>query len=495
MNESMDRALADWLREGPEHGSREALERALAATRRTPQRPGWTFPERWLPMQTDHGTDAVVASDLVPRPRGAPDRRIGRGGTLRRLAGSRCLSRSASPATGWSSSNRTVICSIADGLDGPTRTLIAGPETDSFPLFSRQGDRLAFVRDNDDGFQLMSVRPDGTDVKGARQVSRAILTASPGRRTAAPSSSTSRRPTTPASGWRSSRQTGPESRELSLGRAADWASWRPDGRQVAFRGALGDGTSGAFIADADGMNVRRLPIDTTDLVDFEGLSWTPDGTRLSFMSAGSLGGTTMNWQIGIATIDAGGTLTDLQWLRLDPESRGETYPTGRRTAASSRPSWRRAAGDSSRSRLRTARVPCARSAPTSTIAMLHLPDLVAGRQDARGGGGHPNVRRPVLLVDRCGLGGGDPAPALEGRYLAAPRALSPSVVSRRTPSEPDTSKGQIHHAHDPIHPVGPRGSGRSDGGGHADPCGRAPWSSSGMPRSTGRSRISSPAAA
>ena len=27
MNESMDRALADWLREGPEHGSREVLER------------------------------------------------------------------------------------------------------------------------------------------------------------------------------------------------------------------------------------------------------------------------------------------------------------------------------------------------------------------------------------------------------------------------------------------------------------------------------------
>jgi Tol biopolymer transport system component len=51
MNESMDRALADWLREGPEQGPREGLERALAATRRTSQRPGWSFPERWLPMQ------------------------------------------------------------------------------------------------------------------------------------------------------------------------------------------------------------------------------------------------------------------------------------------------------------------------------------------------------------------------------------------------------------------------------------------------------------
>ena len=51
MNESMDRVLADWLREGPETGPREGLERALAATRRVGQKPGWALPERWIPMQ------------------------------------------------------------------------------------------------------------------------------------------------------------------------------------------------------------------------------------------------------------------------------------------------------------------------------------------------------------------------------------------------------------------------------------------------------------
>jgi hypothetical protein len=51
MNESMDHVLADWLRDGPESGPSEGLERALAATRHVDQRPGWTFPERWLPMQ------------------------------------------------------------------------------------------------------------------------------------------------------------------------------------------------------------------------------------------------------------------------------------------------------------------------------------------------------------------------------------------------------------------------------------------------------------
>src|SRR6478672_7429821 len=53
MNPSTDRpdsALRAWLEIGPNRGRPEALERALAATRRVPQRPGWTFPERWLPV-------------------------------------------------------------------------------------------------------------------------------------------------------------------------------------------------------------------------------------------------------------------------------------------------------------------------------------------------------------------------------------------------------------------------------------------------------------
>ena len=62
MNESMDRVLADWLHEGPESGPREGLERSLAATRRVGQRPGWTLPERWIPMEL------TMARTRVQRP-------------------------------------------------------------------------------------------------------------------------------------------------------------------------------------------------------------------------------------------------------------------------------------------------------------------------------------------------------------------------------------------------------------------------------------------
>ena len=70
MNESNDRMLADWLREGPESGPREGLERTLAATRRVGQRPGWTLPERWMPMQLTMARTRAI--DLIRRSRVRP---------------------------------------------------------------------------------------------------------------------------------------------------------------------------------------------------------------------------------------------------------------------------------------------------------------------------------------------------------------------------------------------------------------------------------------
>ena len=153
MNESMDRALADWLREGPEYGSRESLERVLAATRRTPQRPGWTFPERWLPMQLTMARTPplrpILYLALVALLIAATAAAALLVGSQKRVPEPFGLAR-----------NGVVVFEqdgdllIADGLDGPTRTLVSGPETDYFPVFSRQGDRLAFVRDVEDGIQL-----------------------------------------------------------------------------------------------------------------------------------------------------------------------------------------------------------------------------------------------------------------------------------------------------------------------------------------------------
>ena len=115
--------------------------------------------------------------------------------------------------------------------------------------------------------------------------------------------------------------------ELATGMTTDYATWRPDGRQIVFRGHdLDADTSSAYIIDADGKNLRRLDIEAQGDVDFEGMTWSPDGKHLSFMSAGELSGL-KGWQINVADIGVDGTLTMLHPFRFDEDADGEYYPT------------------------------------------------------------------------------------------------------------------------------------------------------------------------
>lgn len=326
MNESMERVLADWLREGPERGPSEGLERTLAATRRVGQRPGWTLPERWIPLEL-----TMIRT---------PERRpllliLALGLLVLALVATFVVVGSMQPslpAPFGPARNGSIVFErdgdllIADALDAPARALVAGPEVDTFPVFANQGDRLAFVRELDTGgFLLMSVHPDGSSLTELARFPGGF----DGFRWSPTGDAILLNFTeTDPSGFRLAlvNADGSGSRELDIGMPADWASWRPGGRHIAFRGQLGDGTSGAFVADAAGTNVRRLPIETSALVDFEGLAWSPDGNHLSFMSAGRLAGTTLRWQIGIADIAADGTMTAHRYLRLDADSFAEMLP-------------------------------------------------------------------------------------------------------------------------------------------------------------------------
>ena len=324
MNESMDRVLADWLREGPETGPREGLERALAATRRVGQKPWWALPERWLPMQLTMARTpslrpilAIVMVALLIVALAATALFIG-------------SQRRALPAPFGPARNGAIVYDeagelyIANELSGDTRPLVTGPETDGWPGFSNQGDRIAFIRVGEGDFQVMSVLPDGSNVE--------VLAELPGE-----FNGYSWSPTGDAllvnltesglTGFRYAivNADGSGSRDLDLGTAADYAGWRPNGRHIVFRGHdIETGTSSAFIADADGTNIRRLDIDATQDVDFENLGWSPNGEHLAFMSAGVDGVT--GWQINIADIDAAGNLTKLHPLKLDPDSSDERNP-------------------------------------------------------------------------------------------------------------------------------------------------------------------------
>lgn len=324
MNEPMDRALAGWLRDGPDRGPREGLERTLAATRSTSQRPGWAIPERWLPMQLTMQRVPAMRPVLYLALVALLVAALVAGAVL--IGSQQRLPEPFGPAgNGAIAYDRDGDLFIADGLLGTSRILVGGSERDLAPAFSNQGDRIAFIREAGKDIRLMSVRSDGSDLK--------VLGTFPsfdGFRWSPDGDALLINYTaTDPTGFRLAVVNGDGTgfRELDVGRAADWASWRPDGRHIAFRGSLGDGTSAAFIAEGDGSNVRRLPIETSGLTDFEGLAWSPDGTHLSFMSDGKLGGATGGWQIGIADIDAAGAVTELRRLRFDPDARDEMLPS------------------------------------------------------------------------------------------------------------------------------------------------------------------------
>ncbi|HET9985863.1 MAG TPA: S9 family peptidase [Longimicrobiales bacterium] len=82
--------------------------------------------------------------------------------------------------------------------------------------------------------------------------------------------------------------TGQESRLGAGATAASSPRWSPDGRLIAFFGSVGD-SSGLVVANADGGGLRFLaPVRGTNHVlptTGDRLSWSPDGTRIAFVSS------------------------------------------------------------------------------------------------------------------------------------------------------------------------------------------------------------------
>lgn len=316
MNEPMDRVLADWLDEGPESGPRDGLERALAATRRVGQRPGWTLPERWIPMRLSMARTPqrpivafVMLALLIV---GLVATTLFIGSQRREL-----------PAPLFR--NGAIVYAqdgdlfIADQLGETPRTLVAGPDADSDPVFSPQGDRIAFVRGTAPA-SVMTVRTDGTDVTELARISSSLSLqlnwAPDGDAILASSDGTYG---TSANGVMLMESDGSGSRMIEAGvdAGSSSAAWRPDGGHIAL--LAGDKASlVALIADADGTNVRRLPIDGMKINS--GLTWSPDGTRLALSAV-------MASTITIIDIDTDGNLVASHELPLDPETILEPGPS------------------------------------------------------------------------------------------------------------------------------------------------------------------------
>lgn len=307
--------LAD-LAVGP---SPDYLDDVLRVSAQRRQRPGWTFPERWIPMTT------LTRSAVFPR---LPLRAFGIVLVLAALLGlvlalgvgrDRPL-----PAPFGPAANGKVLY-VADGdvflrdsLSAPARLIAGGSTPYLDAMFSPRGTKMLVLSEVGTSAQAFVAAADGSNlikIGGSfTELTRALFS---------PDESTVAIAHTVAGVPRISlvKADGSGERLLDLGMAADSPAWRPpNGAQFSFRGN-GDGAWGLFLASADGTGVVAMKIKRDFVEDpYEALepAWSPSGDRIVFhrlvLTPGEGNGN--GFKLDVADVDRAGVVANRQTLSL-----------------------------------------------------------------------------------------------------------------------------------------------------------------------------------
>jgi Tol biopolymer transport system component len=299
---------------------RDDLVERIAATR---QRPAWTFPERWLPMD--------LVTQRVPTAR-VPWRAVGLLALLALLVAATIAVYVGSqqrrlPAPFGPAANGSIVYAadgdvfMRDAADGTTTPLITGPETETWAIHSPLGDRLVVLRLADGGEDVWIGAADGTGLErvSGPYVDLTWIDWSPDQTTVAIAYARNGFPTielisTDGSGTH---------RPVDI--PGMMPTWRPpDGATLVFRGQQ-DGRWGFFLLDAATDRVTRLAIDGDGLeggeYDLHSPAWSPSGDRLAYNSLVELPESqerTPGFRIFVADIAPDGTVTSERRLGSDP---------------------------------------------------------------------------------------------------------------------------------------------------------------------------------
>jgi Tol biopolymer transport system component len=164
-----------------------------------------------------------------------------------------------------------------DPATNEIRTVVAGPEVDRFPVFSRDGTKIAFVRFSNGGDQLVAVDADGSHpvTLTPSRVSHIVgFTWSPDGSMIAFES---------AGGLWIVRTDGSDMHRIEIGVRLDGElAWRPpDGKELVFRGVEA-GQAGLYAIKPDGTGRRSLTASDGAQFDYLWVTMSPDGGRLAY---------------------------------------------------------------------------------------------------------------------------------------------------------------------------------------------------------------------
>ena len=277
-------ALLSDLYVGGQPDYRDDLIRATAATR---QRPAWTFPERWIPMD--------VAVQRLPRA-SLPMRSIVVA-ILILILGAAILvavgSRHRVPPPFGPAANGPIAYAangdilVRDTFDGPSRVLVGGATVDLDPTFSPTGTSFNFGRMIGGSEYLMVADADGGNVRRVLDLplASAAVSWAPDGRTMAVAMYVNGLPSllmvaADGSGYR----------QIDLGglRPTDVAFRPPDGATMLVRAQVASGQQDLYVMNADGSNRRPLGIPSPLLFgpdwDVSGATYSPSGDRIALNS-------------------------------------------------------------------------------------------------------------------------------------------------------------------------------------------------------------------